>query len=117
MILGGLEFLILGAVVGGLVVSYWKDIVIWVKETYEKLAPYIKLGMQGMVSYIEKMSTNFKNIVNYYSYDEKNCEWTETVMTKTVSEKQIPKEILEKLKSRTKIETTKELKQVLEMKH
>ena len=119
MILGGLEFLLLGALIGGAVIVYWDELVNFAKKVFEKLPPVIKNAILGVASYIARVTTEFgtklQDKVSYFSKDRLTNEWTETIATKTVSESEVPKEILAKLRHHQQVETTDELKNILQL--
>ncbi len=104
------------AVVGAVVLAaFWKEIVAWIEKIYAKLPPSIKENLQGAVAFVERVAGAIKNIMNYYSYNEKTEKWTETVVSREVDENQIPKHIREKLKTQNKADITDELQEKLEL--
>jgi hypothetical protein len=119
MIFGGLEFLLFGALIGGAVLVYWDELVTFARKVFEKLPPLVKDAILGVASYIARVATEFgsklQDKVSYFSKDKHTNEWTETIATKTVSESEVPKEILAKLRHHQQVETTDELKNVLHL--
>ena len=79
---------------------YWKEIVEWLKRVYEKLPDCIN---------------HIKNIMNYYSYNEKTQKWTETTVSKEVNENDVPKHIREKMAQTAKVDISDELQEKLEL--
>jgi hypothetical protein len=69
---------------------YWKEIVEW---------------LNGVI----------KNIMNYYSYNEKTQKWTETTVSKEVNENDVPKHIREKMAQTAKVDISDELQEKLEL--
>jgi phage-related protein len=94
---------------------YWKEIVEWLKRVYEKLPDSIKQNLQGATAFVHKLGGVIKNIMNYYSYNEKTQKWTETIVSKEVNENDIPKHIREKMAKTAKVDITDELEEKLEL--
>ncbi|EPH37530.1 hypothetical protein L291_0403 [Acinetobacter guillouiae MSP4-18] len=119
MILGGLEFLLLGALVGGAIIAYWEELVSFAKKVFENLPLVVKNTILGVASYIARVKTEFgfklQDKVSFFSKDKQTNEWTETIATKTVNESEVPKEILAKLRQQQQVETTDELKNILQL--
>ena len=94
---------------------YWKDIVAWLSRVYDKLPDSVKQNLQGATAFVHKLSGVIKNIMNYYSYNEKTQKWTETIVSKEVNENDIPKHIREKMAKTAKVDITDELEEKLEL--
>lgn len=95
---------------------YWKNILQWIKKAANKIKEVLGITVKGTRTFIEKNLDGFKNISKYYSENKLTGEWEETVYTKSVSESEIPPEILEKVQAGafdTEISTTEELQLVL----
>lgn len=110
--------LLLGAaLIGGAVVLavFWKDIAAWVSRVWEKLPASVKENLQGAKAFVQKLDATFKNVMNYYSYDQKTQKWTETVVSKEVDQSQIPADILKKFKAKSKIDITDDVQEKLEL--
>ncbi len=100
-----LPVLFLGAAAVGTAIAvavYWKEIRAWLNRIWEKLPPSIKENLQGAKAFIDKIDNVFKNVMKYYSFNEQTQKWQETVVTKEVNQKDIPKDILEKFQARQK---------------
>lgn len=121
MILGGLEILLFGVFVGGAIAIFWDELVTFTRNVFDKLPSTIKDAILGIASYIARVATELgtklQNKVSYFSRNAQTNEWTETIATKTVSESDVPKEILAKLRHSQQVETTDELKNVLNLQH
>lgn len=94
---------------------YWKDIVAWLQRVYDKLPDSVKQNLQGATAFVQKLANTIKNIMNYYSYNEKTEKWTETTVTKEVSENDVPKHIRERMAKTAKVDITDELQEKLEL--
>ncbi|MCI8404738.1 MAG: hypothetical protein HFE49_07520 [Clostridia bacterium] len=91
---------------------YWKNIVQWIQRVWQKLQERIQGVIEGVKTFILKTKEGFKNSTKYYSRDKITEEWQETVVLKPVDESEIPKAILQRIKScsiGSEIETTEEL--------
>lgn len=94
---------------------FWKEIVGWIKRVYEKLPASIKQNLQGAVAFVERIAGAIKNIMNYYSYNEETQKWTETTVSREVEPNQVPKHILDRMKTASKVDITDELQEKLEL--
>lgn len=96
---------------------YWKNILEWIKKAVNKIKEVLGIKIQGTRTFIQKNSGGFfKNISKYYNENKLTGEWEETVYTKTVSESEIPAEILSKVQAAmldAEVSTTEELQLVL----
>lgn len=104
------------AIVGAAAVAvFWKDIAAWLSRVWEKLPHNIKENLQGAKAFIENVASKIKNIWYYYSYNRDTQKWTETVVSKEVSESEIPQDILEKMRRSNKVDITSEAEKQLEL--
>ena len=105
--------LALTAVFTAALVTYWKNIVEWIKKAYAKIKEVLGVAVQGVRSFVTKTAEGFKNKTKYYNENKLTGEWEETIYMKVVSESEIPPEILQKVRSvkiDTEVQTTDELK-------
>jgi len=113
-----IPLILLGVALGAGAIAltvYWKEVVAWLKRVLEKLPDSVKQNLQGATAFIQKLANTVKNIMNYYSYNEKTEKWTETTVTKEVSENDVPKHIREKMAKTSKVDITDELQEKLEL--
>ena len=113
-----IPFILLGAaaVVGAVALAaFWKEIIQWIKKVYDKLPDSVKKNLQGAKAFLEKLGGVIKNIMKYYSYNENTGKWTETTTEREVSEDEIPKELLEKVKHKSKLDITDDVQEKLEL--
>lgn len=115
MLFGGLEFLVIGALVGGAVAIFWDEITSWFKQLYNSLPESIKQGLQDVTAFIVNCLDGIFNIMNFYSFNHSTRKWTETTKTREIDPSQLPDNIREKLRSQSTIEVTQELKEKLEL--
>lgn len=97
-------------------ITFWKDIVQWIKKAVDRIKEVLGVQVQGTRTFIKKTTEGFKNISKYYSENKLTGEWEENILTKTVSESEIPAEILAKVnksKIENEISTTEELELAL----
>lgn len=93
-----LTAIILGAtaIVGaGLIASYWNNLVGWLKRAIAKVKEIIEHVVYGTKIMIKQISEGLKQISKHYSQDEIG-RWKETVVSRTIPESEVPKEIREK---------------------
>lgn len=107
-----LTALILG-VVGALLVSFWDEIVNWLKKVVHKVADLIKRTVVGVKIFLKKMSEAIKEIAKNYSQDE-NGRWHETIVTREIPESEVPADILAKVRKSKEIDVSNELELQLE---
>ena len=91
---------------------YWKNIVQWIGRVWQKLQERIQGTIEGVKTFVVKTAEGFKNSTKYYSRNKITEEWEETVILKSVDESEIPKAILQKMRScsiGSELETTEEL--------
>lgn len=97
-------------------VAFWKNIVQWIKKAVDRIKEVLGVQVQGTRTFVKKCAEGFKNVSKYYSENKLTGEWEENVLTQSVSEKEIPAEILAKVKKSAvgrEISTTKELELAL----
>ncbi|QTR53891.1 hypothetical protein [Thiothrix unzii] len=90
-----LTALLIGALIGGVVASHWKELASWVKSVVIKLEEMIQKAIIGFKVFIQKVGEKIKEISKHYSQD-KQGKWSETIVTREVPESEIPADILEK---------------------
>lgn len=113
-----IPFILLGAALAGgaiVLAVFWKEIVSWVKRVMDRLPDSVKKNLEGVTAFVEKLKGVVKNIMNYYSYDQKTEKWTETVVSREVDPSQIPKNIREQMERRSKVDISDEFQEKLEL--
>ena len=107
--------LILGAVlVGavGIVAAFWKDLVDFLKKAIRKVEQLVDGILYDSKVFLRKLREGAKEISRHYS--KVDGHWQETTVTKTVSESQVPPEILERARESEELDITEELEMQLE---
>jgi tRNA G37 N-methylase Trm5 len=99
----------------GALAIFWKEIKTWIDRVYLKLPPSVKDNLKGLMAFVEKIDSTFKNIMVYYSFREETQKWTETTVSREVDPSTIPKNILQRINSKSKIDITQDLEKELEM--
>lgn len=90
LIVGG----IIAAGVIGIIATFWDDILAFLKKALAKVKSIVKGIVYGAQVFMKKLKEGCQEIARYYSKVEDH--WEETIVTKTISENQVPKEILER---------------------
>ena len=80
----------------GLVVVFWNKIITTVRTVIEKIQSVVKGILRGVRVFLRKTSDGVIQITKNYSQDE-NRKWHETVVRRTLSEDEIPKDIRDRL--------------------
>ncbi len=78
----------------GLLARFWNDITSWLKKAINKVAQVTGAISYGVTVFVRKISEGLKEISNHYT--KKQNQWEETIVTKTIPENEVPKEIREK---------------------
>ncbi len=95
MILGTL-ILAAGLLAGAsLLAAFWNDITSWLKRAIAKVKQVVNAVVLGAKIFMKKTGEAFKEISKHYS--KKGVKWQETIVTKEISESEVPDEIKEKV--------------------
>jgi len=87
--------LILGAALlvgGGLVVTFWNNIIGWLKRAIAKVQQVINKAVYGSKMFIRQLTKGFRQTSKHYAKDH-NDRWHETVTTKEIDASEVPPEI------------------------
>lgn len=105
--------LLAGAVVlgSGLLAKFWNKFIEWINRAAEKIKKFIKGVVQGVKIFIKKMGEAYQEISRYYS--QNGTVWEENIVTRKISESEVPKDIRERA-DYSERELTNELKLQLE---
>lgn len=95
-------------IAGGILKEFWEDIFNWLKRAVDKVTEVIVGVVYGCTIFIKKLLDGAQEISKHYSKnnDEK---WEETVVTRQISEDQVPQEIRKKAVYNKEVDFTKEL--------
>ena len=98
------------AIVGtGIIVSYWNNILDWVKRAINKVREVIKHVVYGTKVFIKKMNEAIKEISKHYSQDELG-RWKETIVSREIPASEVPPEIRAKaMQMNQEVDITNEL--------
>ena len=102
-----LASMIIGGLVLGTLIHFWKDMVTFLKKAIDKTIQICRGIFYGARVFIKKMGEAYKEIAKNYSKTSMG-KWEETIITRTVPESEVPKEIREKAMSK-EIDITNEL--------
>lgn len=106
--------LLIGAAIvgGGLIATFWRQIVDWMKRVLEKLKTLVQGAVAGFRIFFSKMQGVGKEISKNYA--KVGTKWQETVVERTVEISEIPEEYLQKMTTIEKeYEFTEELEKQL----
>ncbi|GCF70225.1 MULTISPECIES: hypothetical protein [Bacillus] len=85
-----------GILIGGsLLARYWNSVVDWLKRAISKVQEMMQTIIYGTKVFIKKMYEAMQEISKHYTRDQQG-QWHETVVTREVSEYDVPPEILAK---------------------
>lgn len=95
----------------GIVAAFWNDLVTFLKKAVQKVQQVVAGIVYGARVFIQKMREGIKEISRHYSKVEGH--WQETTVTRTVSESEVPKEILQRANHSNELDITDELEMQL----
>lgn len=95
--------------------SFWEDLRDWLKEVVTKVKQVVKRAVVGFKIFVKKMGEAIKEISKNYSQNEEG-RWQETVVTREISESEVPADVLAKAKKHrgNEVDVTEELELQLE---
>lgn len=92
----GTLLLLTGVIAGvGVLATFWKEIVNWMKRILEKLKTVVQGAVQGFKVFFSRMQGVGKEISK--NYVKVGTKWQETIVEKTVELSEIPKEYLDRM--------------------
>ena len=106
--------LLIGAAIvgGGLIATFWRQIVDWMKRVLEKVKTLVQGVVAGSRIFFSKMQDAGKEISKNYA--KVGTKWQETIVERTVEISEIPEEYLNKMAiSGQEYEFTEELEKQL----
>ena len=95
----------------GIISVFWNDIVSWLKRAINKVGEIVSGIVYGAKVFIKKISDGIKEISKHYS--KQGTVWQETIVTKIISENDVPREILQHAEFQKELDITDELEQQL----
>lgn len=98
---------VLAAGVVGIVATFWNNIIDFLKKAVEKVKQIVVGIVYGCKVFVKKLSEGVREISRHYS--KVDGYWQETTVTKTISEREVPPEILERANAQTELDITDEL--------
>lgn len=102
--------LLLGA---GLLTAFWNDVVSWIKRAVQKVKEILGVVSYGFTVFVRKIEEGLKEISKHYTKNQNNT-WQETIITKQISESEVPAEIRAKASMYHDTEITNDLRMQLE---
>lgn len=109
----GTLLLLTGVIAGaGIIATFWKEIVNWMKRILDKIKTMVQGTVEGFKVFFTRMQGAGKEISK--NYVKVGTKWQETIVEKTVELSEIPKEYLDKMTiSEREYDFTEELEQQL----
>lgn len=82
------------ALVGIVVLTFWDEIKKYLGMAIQKIKKMMPVAVVGFTTFLQTLdlAESFKAAYKFYSKD-KNDKWLETVVTKEISESEVPEEI------------------------
>ncbi len=102
-----LASILLGAAIIGIVATFWKEIVEWIQKAINKVASMVRGVVVGVKVFVRKIGEAFKEVSRHYSKVDET--WQETIVTRTVSESEVPAEIRARANNVYELDITDEL--------
>lgn len=102
--------LLIGAAIvgGGLIATFWRQIVDWMKRVLEKVKTLVQGVVAGFRIFFSRMQGAGKEISKNYA--KVGTKWQETIVERTVEISEIPEEYLQRMTASEKeYEFTEEL--------
>ncbi len=103
---------ILTAGLAGIVAAFWNDILDFLRGAINHIKNILKKVVLGSRILIRKLQEGLKEISK--SYAKENGHWEEITSIRTISESEVPKDILEKASLYEDVDITDELEMNLE---
>lgn len=94
MLLTGIIMGAIALTAGTLLAAYINEVVSWLKRAINKIRTVVSGLVYGCKVFVKKISEGVKEISKHYS--KEGTIWTETIASRTISESEVPDEILQK---------------------
>ena len=95
----------------GIVAAFWNDLVNFLKKAINKVHQIVEGIVYGCKVFVKKLREGVKEISRHYSKVDQH--WEETTITRTVSESEVPPEILARANANVELDITDELEMEL----
>lgn len=95
----------------GIIASFWNDLLNFLKKAAEKVQQLVAGVVYGCKVFIMKMREGVREISRHYSKVDQH--WEETTVTKTISESEVPPEILARANANMELDITEEMEMQL----
>ena len=91
--------------------AFWKALITWLKRVIEQVGKMIGAVVEGVKTFIVRLSDGIKNVAKSYSKNKVNGAWEETISRKSVAERDIPPELIARVNAKLgkEVDTTEEL--------
>ncbi len=101
-----------GVIVGAtLLVKFWNEMTSWLKRAINTVKEICGMISYGVSVFVRKVGEGLKEISKHYI--KKNNQWEEKIVSRTISENEVPNEIREKASYSYEVDVTEELENQL----
>lgn len=94
----------------GAFASFWQNIIGWLQKAITKITQALKKAVNGASVFAQRIGEKFKEISKYYS--KNGTVWEEYVLTKEVSEDEVP-DFIRAMETTEEIDISEELEMKL----
>ena len=91
----------------GIIAIFWNDLVDFIKDTAQKISKAFNRVVYGTKIFLKKILEGVQEIFKHYS--KVDGHWEEITTTRTISESEVPVEILNKVQYGQEVDVTQEL--------
>lgn len=95
----------------GIVAAFWNDLRDFLKRAVRKVQQIVAGVVYGFKVFVMKLREGVKEISRHYS--KVGQHWEETTITQTISESEVPPEILARANANVELDITKEMEMQL----
>lgn len=95
----------------GLLAKFWNEITDWLKRAINKVKEIIGTISYGVRVFIKKVKEGIQEISKHFH--KNGTQWNETIVTRTISESEVPEEIRAKANYYSETDISNELEMQL----
>ena len=108
--------LILGAglLIGiGLAVTFWNDIISYLKKAIQKVSEVIHATILGVRVFLRKTADGIMQLTKNYSQNQETKRWKETIVCRTLKENEVTRDMRDRLVMDEEFDISEELEMKL----
>lgn len=98
---------------GAICIAFWDELSPLIERAVRKIKNILRLSYIGTQVLTRRMNGYFQEVVKNYAYDQAKKSWTVVENTREVSESEVPREILEKMRGKQELDVTKDYEKVV----